>query len=372
MTTPAILLFPSLSAADATQCTTVYVANLPRSADAPRVREMFSAVGKVLHVKLLRDAVTGVSRGVGFVMFEDLETAQNACAAKHRSCVEGHVLQVRIAERSAMHATVEVHIRSTTVFLRNVPGSVTKDDVSSYCGAKFGRVEEVLVHPQSSVVNGPSLCNAMFVTFESVDAACRCTEEADGKQPFASSDAGAAPQPLITAKMVSDVAAEMRKTIVTRATPSASCTKHNHNHSGSSSSSSSSGEENQSIVAPPPPVAPEANAVQYLQPVYQQPMPQMLPHMSPVMMPMGPYPGSFHHPMMLAGGMVPMMQMDPNQTPAMMQPVVMPVLGSQYPQPILSYPGPQQVMWVPMQNTSPPCGFQTPILFSGNGYASWN
>ena len=197
---------------DENQCTNVYVANLPPTADAPRIREFFADTGKVLHVKLLLDIATGVSRGIAFVMVENLFTARKACLLKNKVVLDGSVLQVRLAERSSQHASIEAHVRSSIVYLRNVPGGTTKEQVGAHCAATFGRVVEVTLHPQSFELNGPSPFNMVFVTFEDVDDACRCVEGVDGKAPFPIPHG----HPFTMAKMIIDITGEMRKSILLR------------------------------------------------------------------------------------------------------------------------------------------------------------
>jgi hypothetical protein len=195
------------------QCTNVYVANLPPSVDAPRLRQIFSAVGKVLHVKVLLDIATGVSRGIGFVMFEDLSTAKKACALKNKCIVDGCSLQVRLAERSSSHSSLDSHTRSSVVYIRNIPGLVTKEAVRAYCEQHFGPVQDIVPHPQSFELNGPSPFNMDIVTFASVDVACHCVEMIDGKAPFPLPTPN---HPLTMAKMITDINGELRKSILLR------------------------------------------------------------------------------------------------------------------------------------------------------------
>lgn len=194
-------------------CTNVYVANLPASADACKIRELFSSVGKVLHVKVLLDIATGVSRGIAFVMFEDLPTARKACVLKNKVVLDGSVLQVRLAERSSLHSTPDTHVRSNIVYIRNVPGNITKQQVKQFCEINFGTVVDVVPHPQSCEQSGPSPFNMVFVTFEDVDVACRCVEGVDGKAPFPLPQPS---HPFTMAKMISDIGGEMRKSILLR------------------------------------------------------------------------------------------------------------------------------------------------------------
>ena len=50
---------------------TLYVGNLPFSADQESVQDLFAAYGDVLSVKLMSDRETGRPRGFGFVEMED-------------------------------------------------------------------------------------------------------------------------------------------------------------------------------------------------------------------------------------------------------------------------------------------------------------
>lgn len=194
-------------------CTNVYVANLPPTADAPKIRELFSSVGNVLHVKVLLDIATGVSRGIAFVMFDDLATARKACVLKNKVVLDGSVLQVRLAERSNMHSSPDTHIRSCIVYIRNVPGNVHKEQVRKMCETTFGPVVDVVPHPQSCELGGPSPFNMVFVTFDSMSDACRCVEGIDGKAPFPLSHPS---HPFTMAKMIKDIGGEMRKSILLR------------------------------------------------------------------------------------------------------------------------------------------------------------
>lgn len=194
-------------------CTNVYVANLPPSADATLIRELFQPIGNVLHVKVLLDIATGVSRGIAFVMFDDMTTAKRACALRNKHVLDGSVLQVRLAERSAQHTSPGVHTRSRIVYIRNVPGGTHKETVRAFCEQNFGKVVEVQPHPQSCELGGPSPFNMVFVTFEQIDHACRCVEGVDGKAPFPLPYAG---HPYTMAKMITEMSGEMRKSILLR------------------------------------------------------------------------------------------------------------------------------------------------------------
>ncbi|KEG10551.1 RNA-binding protein [Trypanosoma grayi] len=192
-------------------CCSVYVANIPVSVDSGRLRRLFSSVGNVLHVKLLLDIATGMSRGVAFVMFENADVANKACELLNRGVLDGNILQVRLSEKSSLHSCVDSHVRSSIVYIRNVPCNVTLEAVQSFCASNFGPVVNVSLHPQSYLLRGPSPYNMVFVHFLHMSDACRCVEDVDGKAPF---PFPFLPHPFTVAKMINDVNVEKRKSII--------------------------------------------------------------------------------------------------------------------------------------------------------------
>ena len=67
---------------------TLYVGNLPFSADQESVQDLFAAYGDVLSVKLMSDRETGRPRGFGFVEMED-DGARAAMAALNGNPFQG-------------------------------------------------------------------------------------------------------------------------------------------------------------------------------------------------------------------------------------------------------------------------------------------
>lgn len=195
-------------------CSSVYVANIPLSVDSGQLRELFSSAGKVLHVKLLLDIATGVSRGVAFIMFENIDVANKVCQLMNRTILGGNTLQVRLSERSAVHSCLESHVKTDTVYVRNVPGEVTLKEVQEYCEMNFGPVSNISLHPQSFLHGGPSPYNMVFVRFMNISDACKCVDGLDGKAPF---PFPCPDHPFTVAKMISDVNVERRKSIILRA-----------------------------------------------------------------------------------------------------------------------------------------------------------
>ncbi|HEX9068421.1 MAG TPA: RNA-binding protein [Ktedonobacterales bacterium] len=59
-------------------CTRLYIGNLPFAVHEDHLRRLFSIVGEVAHVEVLRDPTTRRSRGYGFVEMPDRAEAEHA------------------------------------------------------------------------------------------------------------------------------------------------------------------------------------------------------------------------------------------------------------------------------------------------------
>ncbi len=79
---------------------TLYVGNLPFSADQESIQDLFAAYGEVLSVKLMSDRETGRPRGFGFVEMEDAG-GRAAMEALNGQSFQGRPLRVNEAEPRA-------------------------------------------------------------------------------------------------------------------------------------------------------------------------------------------------------------------------------------------------------------------------------
>ena len=80
--------------------TTIYVGNLPLSANEADVRVLFERHGKVDSVKLINDRETGRPRGFGFVEMPSAD-AQTAIAALNGYEMSGRALRINEAQERA-------------------------------------------------------------------------------------------------------------------------------------------------------------------------------------------------------------------------------------------------------------------------------
>jgi RNA recognition motif-containing protein len=76
--------------------TNIYVGNLPFSATAETIQDLFSPYGTVESVNLITDRETGRLRGFGFV--EMSSGANEAIAALHEKDLDGRTLTVNLAK----------------------------------------------------------------------------------------------------------------------------------------------------------------------------------------------------------------------------------------------------------------------------------
>jgi len=74
------------------------VGSLPWSVDDQALQETFETHGTVVSAKVIKDRITGRSRGFGFVEMENSGDAQNAITALHESELKGRNIVVNEAK----------------------------------------------------------------------------------------------------------------------------------------------------------------------------------------------------------------------------------------------------------------------------------
>lgn len=75
----------------------LYVGYLPHTIDDDGLIALFSPFGKIEDIKLIKDRMTGMSKGYGFVKFADAASAAQAVQHMNGYRLEGKVLAVRVA-----------------------------------------------------------------------------------------------------------------------------------------------------------------------------------------------------------------------------------------------------------------------------------
>ncbi|NJL11790.1 MAG: RNA-binding protein [Microscillaceae bacterium] len=75
----------------------IFVSNLPFNMSDAQLEEVFADFGDVDSAKIIKDKVTGKSRGFGFVEMPDDEEANQAIQSLDNAEVSGRVLKVKKA-----------------------------------------------------------------------------------------------------------------------------------------------------------------------------------------------------------------------------------------------------------------------------------
>lgn len=75
----------------------LFVGSLPWGVDDQKLNDMFSTFGQVVSAVVLKDKMTGRSRGFGFVEFQDDAAADEAIKQLNGSDIEGRKIVVNEA-----------------------------------------------------------------------------------------------------------------------------------------------------------------------------------------------------------------------------------------------------------------------------------
>jgi RNA recognition motif-containing protein len=79
----------------------LYLGNVPESADEKSLTKEFAACGTVVGVNLVKDRATGAHKGYAFVEMATAEEAQQAIKDLNGKSVDGKALVVNIAKPNA-------------------------------------------------------------------------------------------------------------------------------------------------------------------------------------------------------------------------------------------------------------------------------
>ncbi|GET86249.1 RNA-binding protein 5-like protein [Leishmania tarentolae] len=98
------------------QSRNVYVASLPLSFDDQQLMDLFSPYGRIVSARIMRAKKSHASKGYGFVMFHEVNSAEKSIEGLHGRIVDGSRIQVRRANADAsmtfnkvLHTAVGLH-----------------------------------------------------------------------------------------------------------------------------------------------------------------------------------------------------------------------------------------------------------------------
>lgn len=140
----------------------LYVGYLSEAIDEQRLKELFLPFGKIVSTKVNKDQTTGLSKGYGFVKFENPSDAAAAVTYMNGYKMEGKMLAVRIAgKRPVAVPLISAHVPINslqTAVPSNVLGQtsfVCGPTVSMLPQAQFSTGPTVSMLPQAQFSTGP-------------------------------------------------------------------------------------------------------------------------------------------------------------------------------------------------------------------------
>ncbi|RYR22108.1 hypothetical protein Ahy_B03g067390 isoform B [Arachis hypogaea] len=77
--------------------TNLYIGYLPPTLDDDGLIQLFQQFGEIVMAKVIKDRVSGLSKGYGFVKYADIQMANNAISAMNGHRLEGRTIAVRVA-----------------------------------------------------------------------------------------------------------------------------------------------------------------------------------------------------------------------------------------------------------------------------------
>ncbi|KAF3684006.1 putative CMP-sialic acid transporter 5-like [Capsicum annuum] len=77
--------------------TNLYIGYLPPTMEDDGLINLFSPFGTIVMAKVIKDRLSGLSKGYGFVKYADVQQANSAIAGMNGHCVDGRTIAVRVA-----------------------------------------------------------------------------------------------------------------------------------------------------------------------------------------------------------------------------------------------------------------------------------
>jgi heterogeneous nuclear ribonucleoprotein A1/A3 len=124
----------------------------------------FSRYGAIKDAIIMRDKTTGVSRGFGFVIFEDPSSVDKVLSQGDLT-LDGRKIDCKIAVPKSDIGTAPGTHRTRKIFVGGIPPQTTSDDLRSHFG-HFGTVVNAVIMMDRATNRSRGFG---FVTFESED-----------------------------------------------------------------------------------------------------------------------------------------------------------------------------------------------------------
>ncbi|KAJ8501301.1 hypothetical protein OPV22_011853 [Ensete ventricosum] len=154
----------------------IFIKNLDKSINNRLLHDTFSVFGNIISCKVAIDA-SRVSKGYGFVMFEQEEAAQNAIENVNGMILNDKKIFVGPLLSKQERENAGSNTKFNNVFVKNLSKSVTEDSLEEVFG-EFGKISSCIVMREE---DGKSKCFG-FVNFENPDDAAQAVQVLNGKK----------------------------------------------------------------------------------------------------------------------------------------------------------------------------------------------
>uniref|UniRef100_A0A060TBG3 Polyadenylate-binding protein, cytoplasmic and nuclear n=1 Tax=Blastobotrys adeninivorans TaxID=409370 RepID=A0A060TBG3_BLAAD len=165
----------------------VFIKNLDPQITSKDLFDTFSAFGKIGSCKIATDEF-GVSRGFGYVLFEDPSAADAAIERMNGMIMNDRQIHVsrHVSKKERLHKLEELRANYTNLYIKNIDANVTEDEFTSL----FSQYGKIVSH--SLPLNPEGLSRGFgFVNFETHDQAVKAVDnlndyELHGKKLYVS------------------------------------------------------------------------------------------------------------------------------------------------------------------------------------------
>lgn len=149
---------------------------MDKAIDHKGLYDTFSVFGSILSCKIAMDA-SGLSKGYGFVQYENEESAQSAIDKLNGMLINDKPVYVGHFQRKQDRDNTLTTAKFNNVYVKNLSEAIADDDLKSIFG-EYGTITSAVVMRD---VDGKSKCFG-FVNFENADAAAKAVEALNGKK----------------------------------------------------------------------------------------------------------------------------------------------------------------------------------------------
>eukprot|EP00029_Vermamoeba_vermiformis_P005305 TRINITY_DN1804_c0_g1_i1.p1 TRINITY_DN1804_c0_g1~~TRINITY_DN1804_c0_g1_i1.p1 ORF type:complete len:293 (-),score=69.65 TRINITY_DN1804_c0_g1_i1:110-988(-) len=143
----------------------IFVGGLSWTTTEDSLRAYFEQFGDIREVIIMRDKLSGRSRGFGFVSFVNKDAVDSATQ-------QDHVLDGRNIEAKRAIPKGEITVKTKKIFVGGVPSSVSDDEFRDYF-AQFGTVTDAQIMKDRATSRSRGFG---FVTFDHESAVEKCLE----------------------------------------------------------------------------------------------------------------------------------------------------------------------------------------------------